>query len=138
MLLMFDRPAEIPRREDMLDKLIVIFDVLYTKEYAPKDNRKEQEKYDLTVIAHLRPVHCERHRKGACNKYGGIERAPPNAENIAPFSKRIEIEMPVERVCEEHATEEHDLRQQEPPHAERACFALLLHALEMMHEPRMM
>jgi hypothetical protein len=44
----------------------------------------------------------------------------------------------VERVGEKHAAEEHDLRHEKDPHAERARLALLLHVFEMVLQPRVM
>src|SRR5438552_3494806 len=79
----------------------------------------------------------ERHRKTARNENSGIEGAPPDIQYVATGGEGIEIHVAVYRVGEEHAAEKHDLGQQEPPHTERACLALLLHAFEMVHEPRM-
>ena len=45
---------------------------------------------------------------------------------------------PVNQVRHEQAAEEHDLGDQEHPHAERRRFGLLLHVVEVVLEPRVM
>ena len=84
----------------------------------------------------LRRSHRQRHRQRAADQHAGVERAERDVQVVAAEDPRLRVQHPVEDVDHEHATEEHDLGDEEHPHAERGRLELLLHAVEVVLQIR--
>ena len=99
----------------------------------------EQQPADRRLLrAGLRRPHRQRHRQAAADQDDGVDAAEQDVELEAAFGPRLRIPHAIEQVGHEQAAEEHDLGDEEDPHAERGRFVLLLQRLEVVLQRRMM
>ncbi len=90
------------------------------------------------LLARLRRVNRQRHRQAAADQHRGVDGAEFHVEQAAADFERGQVQRAINDVSGEQPAEEHDFGDQENPHAQAAGFALLLHVLELMFEPRRM
>ena len=86
--------------------------------------------------ADLRGVHRQRHGQAAGEQDGGVDGAEADVELVAGVGERRRVQRAVDDVGGEQAAEEHDLGDQEHPHAERRRLVLLLGVVELMGDVR--
>jgi hypothetical protein len=86
------------------------------------------------LLAGLCRAHRERHRQAAADQHDGVQAAQLDVELGAALGPCRRIPDPVQHVGRQEAAEEHDLLDDEDPHAKRGCFLLLLQRLEVMLE----
>src|SRR5438067_2053710 len=122
----------------MVLKLGVIFDGLDAQECQAEEHRQNKATEQQIALPCLRAINRHGHREAARNEHHGIDRAEPNVQLMAGGSETFSIQAAIKRISHKQPAEEHDLRNQKHPHAERASFALLLHVLEVMLERGMM
>ena len=107
------------------------------EERGAEDHRDHDEEHDLRALAGLRGVHRQRHRQRAEDEHRGIDGAGQNGDFAAGQGERIRVPAAIDHVGHQRAAEEQDLGEEEHPHAEDRRLGLLLEALEVMRERRM-
>ena len=86
--------------------------------------------------AGLRRAHAERHRQRADDQDDGVQRAPEDVQVVAGLLECRRRGAAVDQVRHEQPAEEHDLGDEEHPHAERRRLGLLLHVVEVVLQLR--
>ena len=87
--------------------------------------------------AGLRAADRQRHRQAAADQHDGVDRAQREVQLVAALGPRLRVPDAIQHVGQEEAAEEHDLGDQEQPHAERGSLVLLPQRVEVMLERRM-
>ncbi len=111
--------------------------------YAFTQRKPQPSTMVIDAPAHQRFAHpglgcvdAHGHGEAGNNQQCRVQRSRPNMQGMAASHERRVIPVAIDEVGAEHAAEEHDLRQQEQPHAKGGGFPLLLHALEMVAQKR--
>src|ERR1700730_340408 len=114
---------------------VFVLDCLDSQERQAEQYSENQEKNLQLSLADLRAINRHGHCQAAANQDDCVHRAKGKVKVIAGGGKGFPVLPTIERVSKKHPAEEHDLGNQEHPHAKRAGVALLLHVLEMVLEP---
>src|ERR1700738_3687823 len=126
------RNIEVRARDVVLLELLRILNILDSKEGQPEDRGQDQEYYQQAPLPDFGSPHAQRHEEPGADQENRIDRAELDAELVRGGDKGFVVPVPVQKISEEEAAEEHDLRQQEKPHPQGAGLALLLLRLKVM------
>src|SRR5690349_25118253 len=121
----------------MIVVLVVIFDRFYAEKSCAQNHRQNQTDDRDSLSSDLSAPHRHRHGKAADDQDDGVNCPEGYVEVITGADEGFWVFITVQRVCQEHAAEEHYFGDEEHPHAERARLALLLHVRKMVLQPRM-
>src|SRR5260370_15390614 len=116
----------------MLIILLLILDCLNTEEDPAEHECQKQEEDQQFAHAKLRGMHRQGHGQAAENQHGCVDSAQLNVERGAAPDKGVIVRVTIDQISGKHATEEHDLGDEEYPHAEGRGFFLLLHVVEVV------
>ena len=119
--------VEVRSRELVIFPVLVILNPLDSEEAQAEQNRNQQQDHHQLGLARLGCADPQRHGQRAANQYGGIGRSQPDVHLLAAFDEGLIVRGTVHQVGGEQPAEEHDLGQQEHPHAEGRGLLLLLH-----------
>jgi hypothetical protein len=116
----------------MVLELLGVLEVLDDQERKAEGHRQEQPHDGLFAEAGLRGTHGKRHRETAADQDDRVGAAQDDVQLQAGFRPGSRIPDAIEHVGEEEPAEEHDLGDEEQPHAERGRLVLLAQRIEVM------